>query len=90
MLVSRRYCISGIVQGVGYRFFTKEMAEKEKVCGFARNLQDGRVEVLAEGEKDAMTEFERALWSGPGGAFVDSVSVEEVVSEGLRRFEIRP
>jgi acylphosphatase len=77
MRVARRYLISGRVQGVGFRYFTKDVAEREGVTGWVRNLDDGRVEALVEGEDEAVTRVERALWQGPGGARVDTVAVDD-------------
>jgi acylphosphatase len=77
MRVARRYLISGRVQGVGFRYFTKDVADREGVTGWVRNLPDGRVEALVEGEHEAVTRVERALWQGPGGARVDTVAVDD-------------
>ena len=77
MRVARRYLISGRVQGVGFRYFTKDSAQREGVTGWVRNLPDGRVEALVEGEADAVARVERALWQGPGGARVETVAVDD-------------
>ena len=77
MRVSRRYVISGRVQGVGFRYFTKDVADREGVNGWVRNLPDGRVEALVEGEEEAVTRVERALWQGPGGVRVAAVAVDD-------------
>ena len=77
MRVARRYVISGRVQGVGFRYFTRDVAQREGVTGWVRNLPDGRVEALVEGEADAVTRVERALWQGPGGARVTTVDSDE-------------
>ena len=54
MRVARRYVIGGRVQGVGFRYFTKAAAVREGVAGWVRNLADGRVEVMLDGEQDAV------------------------------------
>ena len=77
MRVARRYLISGRVQRVGFRYFTKDAADREGVSGWVRNLPDGRVEALVEGEAEAVTRVERALWQGPGGARVAAVTVDD-------------
>ena len=77
MRVARHFLISGRVQGVGYRYFAKAAAEREGVSGWVRNLPDGRVEALVEGDDEAVTRVERALRQGPGGARVDDVAVED-------------
>jgi acylphosphatase len=77
MRVAKRYLISGRVQGVGYRFFTEEAARHESIDGWVRNLRDGRVEVEAEGDADAMVRFEERLRRGPISARVDQLDVVE-------------
>ena len=73
MRVARRYVISGRVQGVGFRFFTKAAGRREGLEGWVRNLSDGRVEVVCEGDADAIERFERVVRQGPPGARVDGV-----------------
>ena len=75
MLVARQYMISGRVQGVGFRFFTEAAAVQEGIRGWVRNAPDGRVEVAAEGDADAIERFEGKLRHGPPGARVDHVEV---------------
>jgi acylphosphatase len=77
MRVARRYLISGRVQGVGFRYFVKDVADREAVTGWVRNLPDGGVEAVVEGEDEAVTRVERLLWQGPGGARVASVAVDD-------------
>ena len=77
MRVARRFVVSGRVQGVGFRYFTQETALHEGVTGWVRNLPDGRVEALVEGDAEAVTRVERALRTGPRGARVDRVYVDE-------------
>ena len=76
MRVARRYIISGRVQGVGFRYFTEATAHREGVSGWVRNLPDRSVEVVAEGDADAVERFERAVRHGPPGARVDHVHVD--------------
>jgi acylphosphatase len=89
MRVARRYIISGRVQGVGFRFFTEAAAMREGIDGWVRNLPDGRVEVAAEGDADAMDRFERAVRHGPPAARVDDVDVTENVPTGATGFSTR-
>ena len=88
MRVARRFVVSGRVQGVGFRWFTQEAASREGVTGWVRNLSDGRVEALLEGEAEAVVRVERALRAGPRGARVDDVSVDDEEPGGYRRFTI--
>ena len=82
MVVAKRFLIAGRVQGVGFRFFAEAQAAVEGVHGYVRNLPDGRVEVLAEGDADSVERVERALRRGPGGSRVESVEVEPVPPSG--------
>jgi acylphosphatase len=77
MRVARHYLISGRVQGVGFRYFVQDAAGREGVTGWVRNLPDGRVEALVEGDDEAVVRVERALRQGPGGAQVDEVTVDD-------------
>lgn len=79
MIVARKYIISGTVQGVGYRFFTQRAAARHQVLGYVRNLEDGRVEALAEGEAGAVEEFKHELLAGPTYSAVEEI--EETVLE---------
>jgi acylphosphatase len=64
MIVARRVLIGGRVQGVGFRMFAAARAAAEGIHGYARNLPDGRVEVLMEGDNDAVDRMELALRRG--------------------------
>jgi acylphosphatase len=82
MLVARRFLISGRVQGVGFRYFVDARATAEGVHGWVRNLPDGRVEALLEGDKDSVDRVEAALWRGPSGAVVEDVAWEAAAPSG--------
>jgi acylphosphatase len=85
MRVARRYLITGDVQGVGFRFFTETAASREGIHGWVRNLASGpvdAVEVVAEGEAEAIERFERSIRQGPRGARVDRVEIEHTVPDG--------
>ena len=82
MIVAKRFLIAGRVQGVGFRFFAEAQAAVEGVHGYVRNLPDGRVEALVEGDEESVERVERALRRGPGGAHVESVVVERVPPSG--------
>jgi acylphosphatase len=82
MRVARRYVISGRVQGVGFRFFAEAAAARENVHGWVRNLADGRVEISAEGEAEAMDRFERQITHGPPHARVSGVQRDDELPEG--------
>ncbi|MEO6237184.1 MAG: acylphosphatase [Vicinamibacterales bacterium] len=90
MKVSRRYVIAGRVQGVGFRWFTHDAAAREGVHGWVRNLADGSVEVVAEGEQTSIDRLEAAVRRGPSSARVERVDVDELAPSGRTAgFEIR-
>lgn len=78
------------MQGVGFRFFVQDRAVVEGVHGWVRNLPDGRVEAVIEGDDESIVRVERAIRRGPPGARVDQVTVEEVApSRRATGFSIR-
>ena len=74
---AKRYFVSGIVQGVGFRYFSQRAAERANLTGYARNLPDGRVEVYAIGVAEEFAKLRSALERGPWGASVSEVQEEE-------------
>jgi acylphosphatase len=82
MLVGRRLLVSGRVQGVGFRWFALEAASAEGVAGWVRNLPTGDVEIVAEGDAEAMERFERRIRRGPGRSRIDDVATEIVPPTG--------
>ena len=89
--IARRFFISGDVQGVGYRFFAQRAAAKHQVVGFVKNLDDGRVEALAEGPAANVEAFKHELATGPRFSSVNHV--EEINLDPLgtySSFRIEP
>ena len=82
MIVAKRYFVSGRVQGVGFRYYVQDHAAVEGVHGYVRNLPDGRVEALLEGDDESVLRVERVLRRGPSGAQVYEVVVETTVPSG--------
>lgn len=68
--------VEGVVQGVGYRFFTKDKAEEYELTGYVKNVYDGSVEVYAEGEAETLSKFIQDLKQGPHMARVERVDVQ--------------
>jgi acylphosphatase len=75
--VARRFFVRGRVQGVGFRWFVQETAQREGTTGWVRNVADGSVEALVEGEQDAVANVERAIRTGPRGARVSRVIIHD-------------
>ena len=81
--------ISGEVQGVGFRMHTLRIARTLHVNGWVRNLFDGRVEIVAEGPKHILEEFEGWLNHGPSMAHVEKVDIQyNENEEGFRDFRV--
>jgi acylphosphatase len=82
MRLGRYYRVTGRVQGVGFRFFTRTAALREGIHGWVRNAHDGAVEVSAEGDAEALERFERMLRQGPPGGRVDDLDVTDIGAIG--------
>jgi acylphosphatase len=81
-MVARRFIISGFVQGVGYRFFAMRAAARHQMRGTVCNRADGCVEIVAEGDRDAMDEFKKDLATGPSLAEVTGVEETDLPVSG--------
>jgi acylphosphatase len=68
-----KFLVSGMVQGVGFRWFVARHARTLGLTGYVRNLPDGRVEVVVSGPEEELPELERVLRAGPANAQVDRV-----------------
>ena len=88
-IIRRRLLVHGRVQGVFFRDSTRERAHREGVAGWAHNRPDGAVEVVLEGQREAVDRVAAFVRSGPRGAHVERVEASEESSEGLDGFEIR-
>jgi acylphosphatase len=74
---ARRYLVRGRVQGVGYRYFVESIASELGISGYARNLEDGGVEVYAAGSEETLRELSGYLWKGPRMSEVRGVEEHE-------------
>ena len=80
--------LSGMVQGVNFRWYTTQHARTHGVSGWVRNLDDGRVEAVFEGARDDVEACVRWCREGPRYARVSDVHVEWEESEGLAEFDV--
>lgn len=81
-----RFLVAGKVQGVFFRASTREQALRLGLRGYARNLADGRVEVIACGDDGALAQLEAWLHEGPPAARVQSVAREAMQEQEMRGF----
>lgn len=80
---------SGTVQGVGFRFTVESIARKFKVTGYVKNLDDGTVEVVAEGDDFKTEDFLNAISESPLKHYITDTKIKRSVAEDLfKRFEI--
>ncbi len=86
-VIAKKIWVSGRVQGVSFRYYTQCEAERLGVHGYARNLPDGRVEVLAEGEAAKVRQLLAWLRSGPDSAQVTGLEEDNIAPIGVRGFE---
>ena len=82
-MIARKFLISGEVQGVGFRFFAQRSSARHQVRGYVRNLEDGRVEVLAEGNAKAVDAFRHDLAAGPAYSRVGQIEELVIDPSGL-------
>jgi len=87
--ICRHVLVSGRVQGVGFRWYARETAERLGLGGWVKNLTDGRVELWLEGRDQAVEAMLVWLERGPPAAHVKNLEVVERASEGLRTFSVR-
>ncbi len=87
---ARRWLIRGSVQGVGFRYFAQRAASAFGVTGYARNLDDGSVEVYAAGSPEKLSDFSARLRQGPRLADIRGVEEQEAPVQQYGSFEIEP
>ena len=87
-MMAKRYFVRGRVQGVGFRDFVQRAAAELGIKGYARNLDDGRVEVYAVGTPEKLSELAGRLWKGPRFADVRGVEEQETNMKQYDSFHI--
>ena len=87
----REYIVVGKVQGVGFRYFTAQLAESLGIHGWVQNSEDLSVRIFAAGSEDALADFEDALHDGPPNSAVTNISssVSTLDSKTMDSFEVR-
>ena len=87
-MASKRFVVSGRVQGVGFRYFVMREAEALGLAGWVRNLPTGDVEVLAAGEEALVDLLESRLWRGPPHARVAHVVASDAEAPDGKEFRV--
>lgn len=72
--------VSGVVQGVGFRYFTTQEARRLGICGTVRNTKDGKVEIYAYGAVDVLDEFLKWCHVGPSSAAIEGLEYQRLLS----------
>jgi acylphosphatase len=88
MKKSIRLYVTGSVQGIFYRNFAKENAERFNIKGFVRNLEDGRVEVFLEGDADKVNQMTELCKQGPKNSKVEKVEIKDERFQDFKDFKI--
>ncbi|MFA5161520.1 MAG: acylphosphatase [Elusimicrobiales bacterium] len=89
LVLRRRYVARGLVQGIGYRWFVSDAADKLAVTGWVRNLPDGAVEIEAQSDSKTLSGFEAELRCGHPAAKVRALQAQEMPpAEGEKNFRI--
>lgn len=82
--------VQGVVQGVGYRFFVLNQARLYDVKGYVKNMPDGTVQVVAEGDKGIVKDFIERLRIGPLSAHVTGIDVKwDEKDSGFTEFRLQ-
>jgi acylphosphatase len=88
-MIRRRVVVHGLVQGVFFRDSVRRRAATAGMSGWVRNMPDGAVEAVFEGDPDGVSQLVAYCHEGPRGARVDAVEVTDEVPEGIGGFTIR-
>lgn len=88
-MIARHVHVTGRVQGVFFRAWTQEQAQRLGVNGWVRNCPDGSVEAHLEGSESAIQHITERMRKGPSDAQVDEVQVSDAELDGFTRFEVR-
>ncbi len=81
-----RILVSGRVQGVGFRYFARDMAAHFTVMGYVQNTRDNKVEIICQGQKNNLDMFILAVKKGPALSFISEFLIEEILDFSLYDF----
>ena len=87
-ILRRTVCFSGRVQGVAFRYTTRAVASRFNVTGYVRNLPDGRVELVAEGAREELDQFQGAVADAMRGYIKDTSTTDTTPTDEFTSFTI--
>jgi len=87
--IQKHVFLSGRVQGVGFRAFTRKQASSLGIKGWVKNLADGRVEIKIEGDSSSVKQMVNRVKEGPSFARVEDIEINDEKVDGFNNFEIR-
>ncbi len=88
MKESYKVLLSGVVQGVGFRYYVYRKAKKYEISGYVKNLSDGRVEIVASGDRDMLNSFLEEVKRGPMMARIKNAEIHPANDPGIEGFII--
>lgn len=88
MKKSVRLYINGTVQGVFFRAFVKENAERYNVKGFVRNLEDGRIEIFLEGDSENVNKMTELCKKGPKHSQIRNIQIKPEKFQDFKTFKV--
>ncbi len=88
MKESYKVLLSGVVQGVGFRYYVYRKAKKYEISGYVKNLSDGRVEIVASGDRDMLNSFLEEVKRGPMMARIEKAEIHPADDPGIEGFNI--
>ena len=89
MVIGKRIRVRGVVQGVGFRFYTQKKAKELQIKGYVKNLPDGSVYIEAEGESENLEAFINWCEIGPSWARVSKLTHQYVPPTDYSNFQIK-
>ena len=88
MKKSVRLYIEGVVQGIFFRSFVKENAERHNIKGFTRNLEDGRVEIFLEGDTNSVNTMIELCKKGPKHSQIKNIQIKPEKFQDFKSFKV--
>ncbi|UYP00265.1 acylphosphatase [Oceanotoga sp. DSM 15011] len=88
-MISTKLIVYGRVQGVGFRFYIKTQANKYNINGYIKNLIDGSVEIVAQGQESDLNSFKASIIKGNGFSRVENIEEERFSEKNFSLFSVK-